>query len=65
MRWITKATGTHSENVILITFLRQQWLSQLGSLLRYIKLAVFFEYCLKKGTLLTKSEYFKVKTDGL
>jgi hypothetical protein len=32
--WITKATDTHSEYVILIAFPRQQWLRERASLLR-------------------------------
>jgi len=27
-RWVTKATNTHSENVILIAFPQQQWLHE-------------------------------------
>jgi len=34
-RWITKATNTHSEYVILITFPLQQWLCECASMLRY------------------------------
>jgi hypothetical protein len=33
--WITKATDTHSEYVILIAFRRQQWLRERASILRY------------------------------
>jgi hypothetical protein len=33
--WITKATDTHSEYVVFIAFLRQQWLQQRASMLRY------------------------------
>jgi hypothetical protein len=33
-RWITRATDTHSEYVILITFSRQQWLRELASMVR-------------------------------
>jgi hypothetical protein len=33
-RWITKATDTHSEYVIVITFPRQQWLRERASTLR-------------------------------
>jgi hypothetical protein len=33
--WITKATDTHSEYVILIAIPRQQWLHELASRLRY------------------------------
>jgi hypothetical protein len=32
--WITKATGAHSECVILIAFPRQQWLRERASILR-------------------------------
>jgi hypothetical protein len=63
--WITKATDTYSEYVILIAFLRQQWLSRRASFLRYSTLAVLFQYCFTKSTLITKLEYFKVKTDGV
>jgi hypothetical protein len=31
--WITKATDTHSEYVILINFPRQQWLGERASML--------------------------------
>jgi hypothetical protein len=33
--WITKATDTHSEYIILIAFPRQQWLAQRVSVLLY------------------------------
>jgi hypothetical protein len=33
--WITKATDTHSEYAILISFPRQQWLRERASVLRY------------------------------
>jgi hypothetical protein len=33
--WITKATDTHSEYVILIAFLRQRWFRESASMLRY------------------------------
>ena len=33
--WVTKATDTHSEYVILIDFSRQQWLRERASVLRY------------------------------
>jgi len=33
--WITKATSTHSENVKLIAFPRQQLLPERASMLRY------------------------------
>jgi len=34
--WIPKATDTHSEYVMLIAFLLQQWLHERVSLLRYV-----------------------------
>jgi hypothetical protein len=33
--WITKATNTHPECVILIAFPRQQWLRERASMLRF------------------------------
>jgi hypothetical protein len=33
--WITKATDTYSEYVILIAFPQQQWLRERASILRY------------------------------
>jgi len=36
---IIKAKNTHSECVILITFLRQQWLQERPSVLRYMYIA--------------------------
>ena len=33
--WITKATDTHSEYVILMEFMLQQWLHERASMLRY------------------------------
>ena len=37
--WITKATDTHSEYVILIAFPRQKWFRAGFSLLRYTYIA--------------------------
>jgi hypothetical protein len=37
--WITKATKTHSEYVILIAFPRQQLLRECASILRYTYIA--------------------------
>jgi hypothetical protein len=37
--WITKATDTHSEYVILIAFPVQQWLRERASVLRYTYIA--------------------------
>ena len=37
--WITKATDTHSEYVILITFSRQIWLRESSTMLRYMYIA--------------------------
>jgi hypothetical protein len=43
--WITKATDTHSEYAIFIPFLRQQWLSEFPSMLRYIYIACLVKFC--------------------
>jgi hypothetical protein len=37
--WITKATDTHSEYVILIAFPQLQWLRERSSLFRYTYMA--------------------------
>jgi len=37
--WVSKATNTYSEYVILIVFLRQQWLHIRASVLRYTYVA--------------------------
>jgi hypothetical protein len=37
--WITKATDTHSEYVILIAFPRLQWLRERATMLRYTYIA--------------------------
>ena len=37
--WMTKATNTHSEYVILIAFPLQQWLHERASMLRYTYIA--------------------------
>jgi len=39
--WITKATNTHSEYVILLAFPPQQWLHERASMLRYTHIAYF------------------------
>ena len=42
--WITIATNTHSEYVILTAFPRQQWLRERASMLRYVRtLPVLFQ----------------------
>jgi hypothetical protein len=48
--WITKATDTHSQYVILIAFPRQQWLRERASMLRYPYIASFILY-LNPGVL--------------
>jgi len=40
--WILKATGTHSEHVILTAFLLPQWLHERATVLRYSTLPVLF-----------------------
>jgi hypothetical protein len=50
--WITKATDTHSQYIILIVFPQQQWLRDRSSLLRYLYVAcllkILFEYANSK-----------------
>jgi hypothetical protein len=38
--WVTKATDTHSEYLILVAFPRQQWLRERASMLRYTYIAL-------------------------
>jgi len=42
--WITKATNTHSEHVILTVFPPQQWLHERTSVLRYTYIACLVFY---------------------
>jgi hypothetical protein len=42
--WISEATITHSEYVILIAFTQQQWLYERASMLGYSTLPVMFCY---------------------
>jgi hypothetical protein len=50
--WMTKATDTHSQCVILIAFPLQQWLRERASMLRYR-----FFLCLPSRSVLTNVEY--------
>jgi hypothetical protein len=43
--WITKATDTHSENVIIIALARQQWLRECTSMLLVYLHFLFCEPC--------------------
>ena len=52
--WISKATHTHSEYVILIVSPRQQWLRERPSLLCYAYIA-FSVLILKEGALLNNT----------
>jgi hypothetical protein len=42
--WITKATETHSECIILPDFPRQQWLRERASTLRHTYMACLFNF---------------------
>jgi len=42
--WITKATNPHSEYVIFIALLLQQWLNERASMLRYTYVAYLGSY---------------------
>jgi hypothetical protein len=37
--WVTKATDTHSERVIIIVFTHEQWLRERASMLRFMDIA--------------------------
>jgi hypothetical protein len=50
--WITKATDTHSEYVILIAFSLQQWLRERASMLRYTYIACLVSIRDHNNTLL-------------
>jgi hypothetical protein len=75
-RWITKATNTNSEYVILIAFPLQQWLHERASLLRYtlffrVEVRLFASYCSVKwahraspGEMLMNKEHWQNDTDG-
>ena len=42
--WITKATDTHSEHVLLIAFPGLQWLQERPSVLRYTHIACLVSF---------------------
>jgi hypothetical protein len=42
--WITKATDTHSQYIILIAFPRQQWLRERASVLCYAYIACLVSF---------------------
>jgi hypothetical protein len=44
--WITKATNTQSEYVIVIAFPREQWLRERASMLRYSTMPILFQSAL-------------------
>jgi len=51
--WITKATNTHSEYVILIAFPPQQWLHERASMLHYTHIACFVKIWQERISILT------------
>jgi hypothetical protein len=57
--WITKATDTHSEYVILIAFPLQQWLRERASILR------LYVHCLSCFLTDTESVYCAVRAECL
>ena len=42
--WVSKATNTHSEYVILIDFPLQQWLNERAAMLRYTYIACLVKH---------------------
>jgi hypothetical protein len=53
--WITKATYTHSEYIIVIAFPRQQWLRERASMLRHTTLPVLLISALVGGIFVRRS----------
>ena len=58
--WAPKATNTHSEYVILITFPLQQWLNERASVLRYTYIACLVVFKVDHENI-TMSEERKTK----
>ena len=58
--WITKATNTRSEYVILIVFPVQQWLQECASILRYMYNVLF---CFECNSTLTFIYVFLCKSN--
>ena len=59
--WIPKATNTHSQYVILIAFLLQQWLHECASVLRHTYIAWLVScsvFITAPGTLIVVSSRF-------
>jgi hypothetical protein len=59
--WITKATDTYSEYVILIAFPRQKWLRERASILRYTYSAclahVYYSEYLKSDVVMVQLSF--------
>ena len=49
--WVPKATNTHSEYVILIAFLLQQWLHERASVFHYTHIALHGNSAINMRTL--------------
>jgi len=62
--WITKATNTHSEYVIVIDFPLQQWLHQRASILRYMYIAACL-VCCNDISLLRRLHILAITQNGL
>jgi len=52
--WITKATDTHSECVVVIAFPLQQWLHERVSMLHYTYIACFVYTLIQKHSVCNK-----------
>jgi hypothetical protein len=59
--WITKATDTHSQYVILIAFLLQQWLHERASMLRYTYVACLAKTILHNTVQCISSKLYSIK----
>jgi hypothetical protein len=64
--WITKATDTHSEYVILIAFSRQQWLRELAPNVTFIRtLPVLYIFSMRTNSNYATFEKYNVGAHSL
>jgi hypothetical protein len=69
--WITNATNTHSEYVILIDFPQQQWLRERASVLRYTYISCLVDKSLRlavgrlRHVPLTNLLQYQIKSESM
>ena len=59
--WVTNATNRHSEHVILIAFLLQQWLRERATMIRYTFIVCLIEIKLKLKLVVCSASYQSVR----